>query len=174
MQKSPNHTKISYANPTIFSATERRPHSVIFPNQQQKLHPTSIFPQILQSAQDVEYLSIIYFKWDRNDTVSSNQNISIDYITAISEMEKLDWTFVHNHIGFTNKKKWITIQFIKRAPNKWYVEELINSAATWDGYLWWVETDTVHLQDMLWRFYHEEPFAQTILGWQLKQVRGKD
>lgn len=121
--------------------------------------------------QDVEYLHIIYFKWDRHESVSSNQNISIDYVTAISEMEKLDWTFEHNHIGFTNKRKLITIQFVKLDSGKWYVEELINSGITWDGYLWYAETDNKHLYDMLWRFYHEEPFAEAVSGWKTKQVR---
>ena len=68
----------------------------------------------LQSvAEDVTYLNIIYYKWDRHESVSSDQNTHIDYVTAISEMEKLDWTFTHNNIGFTNKRKWITIQFVK-------------------------------------------------------------
>jgi hypothetical protein len=128
-------------------------------------------PLTLQSvAQDVEYLHIIYFKWDRHESVSSNQNVSIDYVTAISEMEKLDWTFTQNHIGFTNKRKWITLQFVKLDTDKWYVEELINSGVTWDGYLWYAETDSKHLYDMLWRFYHEEPFAMAVPGWKTKNV----
>jgi hypothetical protein len=124
-------------------------------------------------AEDVTYLNIIYYKWDSHESVSSDQNVSIDYVRAISEMEKLDWTFTHNHIGFTNKRKWITIQFVKLGSDKWYVEELINSGVKWDGYLWYAETDSKHLYDMLWRFYHEEPFAMAVPGWKTKQVKSE-
>lgn len=130
------------------------------------------FQPILQSSvQDVEYLHIIYYKWDRRESISSDQNVSIDYVTAISEMEKLDWTFKHNHIGFVNKRKSITIQFVKLDVDKWYVEELINPRIPWDGYVWYAKADNSHLYDMLWRFYHEEPFAQAVPGWQVKQTR---
>lgn len=137
-----------------------------------RLRATLQFPASLQLVEeDVQYLHIIYYKWDRHESISSSQNIHIDYVDAVSEMEKLDWTFAHNHIGFINKRKSITIQFVKLDSNKWYVEELISSGITWDGFVWYAETDSGHLYDMLWRFYHEEPFAMAVTGWKTKQVR---
>lgn len=128
-------------------------------------------PVTIQSVtEDVKYLHIIYYKWDRHESISSSQNMHIDYVNAISEMENLDWTFVYNHIGFVNKRKAITIQFVKLDSEKWYVEELINSGVTWDGYVWYAETDNSHLYDLLWWFYHEEPFAMAVPGWKVKRV----
>ena len=129
------------------------------------------FPQKLDMALDVKHLHIVYYKWDRCDSVSSDQNISIDYTEAVSEMDKLDHTFDSNHIGFINRRKSITIQFIKNGQDSWYVEEVIHPGVNWEGYVWYSNTDNAHLYDMVWRFYHEEPFAMAVPGWKVKQVK---
>ena len=90
---------------------------------------------------------------------------------SVSEMDKLDHTFDSNHIGFINRRKSITIQFIKNGQDSWYVEEVIHPGINWEGYVWYSNTDNAHLYDMVWRFYHEEPFAMAVPGWKVKQVK---
>lgn len=158
-------------NQSKLSVIVKNPTNFVKHNQS-KLE-TLYIPKIrFDTATDLKYLDIIYYKWNRHESVSSNQRIHIDYDKAVSEMEKLDWTFVHNHIGFVNELTNQTIQAVKLEANKWYVEELINLGPDWEGYAWYSETTSSNFYYVVWLFYQEKPFAQ-ILQWKLKRVRLK-
>ena len=56
--------------------------------------------QKLETSTDVKFQNIIYYYWDGKKTVTQNQQVRIDFLGAVSEMEKLDYTFEKNFIGF--------------------------------------------------------------------------
>jgi len=125
------------------------------------------FSQALRD--DVKYQDITYYKWDRHESICSKQNVQIDIDKALSEMENLDWTFSHNHIGFKNRHTNETIQFIKLDSSKWYVENLIDPGK-WNGYLWYSESNSEHMYEMTRLFFEEVPWAH-VLHWKLKRIR---
>ena len=49
--------------------------------------------QKLETETDVKFQNIIYYYWDGKKTVKQNQQVRIDFLGAVSEMEKLDYTF---------------------------------------------------------------------------------
>ena len=52
--------------------------------------------QKLETVTDVKFQNIIYYYWDGKKTVTQNQQVQIDFLGAVSEMEKLDHTFEKN------------------------------------------------------------------------------
>lgn len=119
---------------------------------------------------DAKYQDIIYYKWDRHESVHSSQNKKISYHQAVSEMEKLDWEFVHNHFGLVNKHTNETIQFVRLGKDRWYVENLIEPGTKWNGYLWYSQADSKSLYEMVRLFLEEIPWSH-ILQWKLKRVK---
>ena len=53
--------------------------------------------------QDIKYQNIIYYKYDGHESITSKDNIKIDFSKAVIEMEKIDWNVEYHHIGFVNK-----------------------------------------------------------------------
>jgi len=122
--------------------------------------------QDVSVAHDVKYQDIIYYKWDRNETVPSKDHVHIDFLKAMSEMENLDWTFQNNHIGFVNNRTNECVQFIRLEENLWYVENLINHGKGWEGYFWKSEADNKTVSAMM-RLFFEEMRWFGILNWKL-------
>lgn len=120
---------------------------------------------------DVKYQDIIYYKWDRKEAISSDHEKRIDYQKAASEMEKLDWSFVHNHIGFVNKRKAITIQFVRLGENKWYAENIIMQQGRWTGCVWHCNADNKTITHMTRLFFEEDPKWFDSLSWKFKRVQ---
>ena len=58
--------------------------------------------QKLETATDAKFQNIIYYYWDGKKSVTQKQQVRIDFLGAVSEMEKLDHTFEKNFIGFQN------------------------------------------------------------------------
>ena len=119
---------------------------------------------------DVKYQDIIYYKWDRDETISSDQEKRIDYQKAVSEMEKLDWNFAHNHIGFINRLTNVTIQFVRLEKNKWYAENIIRRQGKWTGYVWHCNADNKTITSMIRLFFEEDPKWFDSLSWKFKRV----
>jgi len=49
--------------------------------------------QKLETATDVKFQNIIYYYWDGKKSVTQKQQVRIDFLGAVSEMEKLDHTW---------------------------------------------------------------------------------
>ena len=79
-----------------------------------------------ESITDVKYQNIIYFMNNIGKTVNSKSNTPIDFLTAMSEMENLDYTSNDHFIGFVNKKTNECLQFKRRTKDDWYAEVIIN------------------------------------------------
>ena len=124
------------------------------------------------NLQNTKYQDIIYYKYDRNELVESTNNIHIDFFKAMSEMEKLDWTFSPNYIGFENKKKDELVQFIRLEQNRWYADIPINSGVNWDGYFWGTRSDNKTISDMM-RLFFEETLWFGILNWKMNRYQKK-
>jgi len=124
------------------------------------------------NLQNTKYQDIIYYKYDRNELVESTNNIHIDFFKAMSEMEKLDWTFSPNYIGFENKKKDELVQFIRLEQNRWYADIPINSGVNWNGYFWGTCSDNKTISDML-RLFFEETLWFGILNWKMNRYQKK-
>ena len=54
--------------------------------------------QKLETTTDVKFQNIIYYYWDGKKSVDQNQQVKIDFLGAVSEMEKLDYKFEKNFI----------------------------------------------------------------------------
>ena len=68
--------------------------------------------QKLETTTDVKFQNIIYYYWDGKKSVDQNQQVKIDFLGAVSEMEKLDYKFEKNFIGFQNLYNLLVILWI--------------------------------------------------------------
>jgi len=129
----------------------------------------SVFSEKQDVVQDVKYQDITYYKWDKDEAVCSRDHIHIDFLNAMSEMSKLDWTFSHNHIGFKNNRTNEVVQFIRLGKNKWHVENLVNHGVDWKGYVWTAKSDNTTMSYMMKLFFEEGSWFE-MLNWNLKKV----
>ena len=106
-----------------------------------------------ESITDVKFQNIIYFMNNIGKTVNSKSNIPIDFLTAISEMESLDYTSNNHFIGFVNKKTNECLQFKRRTKDDWYAEVIINHGKGWDGYYWCANSKIDAISNMLRLFF---------------------
>ena len=82
-------------------------------------------------------------------TVKQNQQVRIDFLGAVSEMEKLDYTFEKNFIGFQNCSTGEYVQLVRLGCDSWYADVPINDRSNWEGYLWGGYGNTKSITDML-------------------------
>ena len=132
-------------------------------------------PQTLEDQNDLQntkYQNIIYYKYDRDELVESANNIHIDFFKAMSEMEKLDWVFQQNYIGFENKRKHELVQFIRQDKNRWYAEIPMNYGINWDGYCWIAYSDNETVSNMMKLFFEEMPWFG-MLDWKMRRYSKK-
>lgn len=107
---------------------------------------------------DIRYQDITYYKKDRHECISPLDEIQIDFVKAVSEMEKLDWTFEDNRIVFTNKRTNETIMFVKEGEDKWYVEHPVFLDDVWSGYRWISHSDRKTISNLMNMFFEEMPW----------------
>ena len=123
-----------------------------------------------ESIQKIKYQDIIYYKFDRDETIESDDSIYIDFFKAMSEMERLDWTFQRNYIGFHNKRKEELVQFIRIDKNKWYADIPIDRKKHWDRYYWASLSDNKTVASMMRLFFEEMPWFG-MLEWKMKRYK---
>jgi len=119
---------------------------------------------------DTKYQDIIYHMHNIDKTVESKEKIHIDFLKAMNEMEKIDWKYVRNYIGFTNERTEECIQFVRVEKDKWYAEALIGHGKDWKGYVWYNYSNSKTLVNML-RLFFEEVSWFGMLSWKLKRLR---
>ena len=123
-----------------------------------------------ESITDVKFQNIIYFMNNIGKTVNSKSNIPIDFLTAISEMESLDYTSNDHFIGFVNKKTNECLQFKRRTKDDWYAEVIINHGKGWDGYYWCANSKIDAISNMLRLFFEEVPWFG-MLSWKMRRYK---
>jgi len=130
------------------------------------------FPTIYQDTiSDVKFQDIIYYKYDKDNVVDSKDHIHIDFLKAMSEMEKLDWTLSKNYIGFENCKTDQLVQFIRIDKNRWYTDVPIYVDGKWSGYYWASEGNNYTISNMLRLFFEEMPWFG-MLNWRMRKYNG--
>ena len=125
--------------------------------------------QKLEIATDVKFQNIIYYYWDGKKTVKQNQQVQIDFLDAVSEMEKLDHTFEKNFIGFQNCFTGEYVQLVRLGYDSWYADVPIKDRGNWEGYLWAGYGNTKLITDMLKLFFEEEPWFDS-LSWKMRRI----
>ena len=123
-----------------------------------------------ESITDVKFQNIIYFMNNIDKTVNSKSNIPIDFLTAMSEMENLDYTSNDHFIGFVNKKTNECLQFKRRTKDDWYAEVIINHGKGWDGYYWCANSKIDAISNML-RLFFEEVSWFGMLSWKMRRFK---
>ena len=123
-----------------------------------------------ESITDVKFQNIIYFMNNIGKTVNSKSNIPIDFLTAMSEMESLDYTSNNHFIGFVNKKTNECLQFKRRTKDDWYAEVIINHGKGWDGYYWCANSKIDAISNML-RLFFEEVSWFGMLSWKMRRFK---
>ena len=124
--------------------------------------------QKLETATDVKFQNIIYYYWDGKKTVTQNQQVQIDFLGAVSEMEKLDHTFEKNFIGFQNCSTGEYVQLVRLECDSWYADVPIKDRGNWEGYLWAGYGDTKSITDMLKLFFEEVSWFDSI-PWKMRR-----
>ncbi|MEC4848992.1 MAG: hypothetical protein RI100_07380 [Nitrosarchaeum sp.] len=115
---------------------------------------------------DVKFQDIVYYMHTRTKTV---QNEPINFFKAIDEMQKLDWKYSPNYIGFTNNNTQENVQFSRTEQDKWYAETLIKPDGNWNGYVWCCYSEFKTIENMLELFFEEVSWSQ-MLSWKLKRI----
>jgi len=114
---------------------------------------------------DTKYQSITYYKQNGSEVIGHDKWVPIDFLKAMSEMEKLDWN-KFNHIGFVNKKTHENVQFIRKGKNNWYADVPIDDGVNWDGYCWVAYSDNKSISNMM-RLFFEEVEWFGMLSWKM-------
>ena len=95
--------------------------------------------------------------------------MKIDFLGAVSEMEKLDHTFERNFIGFQNCSTGEYVQFVRLGNDSWYADVPIKDCNNWEGYLWAGYGNTKSITDMLKLFFEEIPWFDAI-PWKMRRI----
>ncbi|MDC0173738.1 hypothetical protein OAI55_01700 [Nitrosopumilus sp.] len=124
--------------------------------------------QKLETATDAKFQNIIYYYWDGKKSVNQKQQVKIDFLGAVSEMEKLDYTFDCNFIGFQNCSTGEYVQLVRLGYDSWYVDVPIKDRNNWEGYLWAGYANTKTITDMLKLFFEEVSWFDSI-PWKMRR-----
>ncbi len=122
-----------------------------------------------KQIQQLKYQYMTYFKQNGREIVEQKKFVPIDFLKAMSEMEKLNWK-QFNHIGFVNHKTDDFVQFIRQGPNMWYAEVTIEVNGVWDGYSWCAYSDNKTIANML-RLFFEEVEWFGMLSWKMRRYK---
>ena len=126
------------------------------------------FVQEQKEIIDTKYQNITYYKQNGSEVMGHDKWISIDFLKAMSEMEKLDWE-KPNHIGFKNHRTEETVQFIRKGKNNWYADIPIKNNGEWKGYCWGAYSDNKTISNMM-RLFFEEVEWFGMLEWKMRRV----
>ena len=124
--------------------------------------------QKLETETDVKFQNIIYYYWDGKKSVNQNQQVKIDFLGAVSEMEKIDYTFDRNFIGFQNCSTGEYVQLVRLGYDSWYADVPIKDRNNWEGYLWAGYGNTKTITDMLKLFFEEVSWFDSI-PWKMRR-----
>ena len=124
--------------------------------------------QKLATKTDIKFQNIIYYYWDGKKSVEQNQQVRIDFLGAVSEMERLDHTFEKNFIGFQNRSTGEYVQFVRLGNDSWYADVPIRDQGNWEGYLWAGHGNTASITDMLKLFFEEVSWFDSI-SWKMRR-----
>ena len=105
--------------------------------------------------QDIKYQNIIYYKYDGHESITSKDNIKIDFSKAVIEMEKIDWNVEYHHIGFVNKRTNSCLQFVRLDKDEWHADVPIQDERGWIGYIWNCDANTKNVISTLKLFFEE-------------------
>jgi len=117
---------------------------------------------------DTKYQNITFYKQNGSEVIGHDKWVSIDFLKAMSEMEKLNWN-KDNHIGFVNHNTHENVQFIRKRKNKWYADIPIKKDGKWDRYCWGAYSDNKTISNMM-RLYFEEVEWFGMLEWKMSRV----
>ena len=129
---------------------------------------TELDSQKLETTTDVKFQNMIYYYWDGKKSVNQNQQVKIDFLGAVSEMEKLDDTFDRNFIGFQNYSTGEYVQLVRLGYDSWYADVPIKDRNNWEGYLWAGYGNTKTITDMLKLFFEEVSWFDSI-PWKMRR-----
>mgnify|MGYP007044048712 CR=1 FL=1 len=129
---------------------------------------TLIEKPTLDSLQSEIFQNIIYFMQDSKKTIEIEQCVYVDFLCAMSELEKLDWTFEKNYIGFKNLNTEDTVQFMRLKEDYWYVDVPIKNNGSWEGYFWFSHDNSREISEMLKLFFQETDWFG-MLTWKLER-----
>ena len=124
--------------------------------------------QKLETKTDIKFQNIIYYYWDGKKSVEQNQQVRIDFLGAVSEMERLDHTFEKNFIGFQNCSTKEYVQFVRLGNDWWYADVPIKDQDNWEGYLWAGYGNTQSITDMLKLFFDEMSWFDS-MSWKMRR-----
>ena len=124
--------------------------------------------QKLETTTDVKFQNIIYYYWDGKKSVNQSQQVKIDFLGAVSEMEKIDYTFDRNFIGFQNCSTGEYVQLVRLGYDSWYADVPIKDRGNWEGYLWAGYGNTESITDMLKLFFEEVSWFDSI-PWKMRR-----
>lgn len=102
----------------------------------------------------IKYQDIIYYKDDRDESITPFEEKPVDFILAMSEMEKLDWTFKNNRIGFC-KRYGDSILFFRLAESMWQVQVPLFYGENWSGYVLIAYLDSKSVSNMTRLFFED-------------------
>jgi len=119
---------------------------------------------------DVKYQDIIYYMDNKTKVVKQKQHVQIDFLKAVSEMNKMNWNYKMNFIGFDNKAKHECVQFIRQGIDKWYAEVPINFGYKWEGYAWCSYSNSQKITEMVKLFFEEVPWFG-MLSWKMRRFK---
>ena len=103
--------------------------------------------------QNIKYQDIIYYKYDGHESITSKDNIKIDFSKAVIEMEKIDWNVEYHHIGFVNKRTNSCLQFVRLDKDEWHADVPIQDERGWIGYIWNCDANTKNVISTLKLFF---------------------
>ena len=118
-----------------------------------------------ESLQDIKYQDIIYYKNNSDEYVSGMDLRPIEFLSAMSEMEQMDWKFSKNYIGFS-KKGDDSLLFRRKNHTKWSAEVPIFDGEKWTGYGWFAYSDSKTISDTLRLYFEKVPWFG-MLSWKM-------
>lgn len=125
--------------------------------------------QKIETVQEIKYQDIIYYKEDRYESISPFEERPADFLLAMSEMEKLDYTFDKNSIGFS-KRYGDAILFYRQTESLWDIEVPIFHESKWSRNIWVTSSDSKSVSDMVRSFFEDAQWFE-MMSWR-KEYRG--
>ena len=144
-------------------------------NHLQLLQKTDFLVSTKQEEDEkIKYQKIRYYRDNGFDPVINPENSElIDYFKAKNEIEKIDWMYMKNFIGFENHDTDEVVQMAKLKEDEWYVENLIGggtSAVNWEGHIWFCQISTDDVLNLVHLFFEESHWFRA-QNWTLKKIK---
>lgn len=124
-------------------------------------------PTMVQQSQDanIKYQNIIYYMINRTKCVYYPEQVTIDLLTAINELNGIDWTWKNNGISFINLKNDDNIFCHRLERDKWFVATKVKDG-DYSGYQWISYPDHESLINTI-RLFFEDLSWFDVLNWNM-------